>query len=292
MRPGITGAGALWCDPYDGTMYRPGTTPSLALKGEYIPGRHALPQGDGGSAQRCAGKDLMAPSWWRRSQRHHGPQAAQDALRESEEKLRNIVENSTNVFYSHTPEGRLTYLSPQFEKIFGYSPREGKLLWMDTLTDNPANQRAIEATRQAILTGKPQPTYEMELKTGSGGTIWVEVNESPVVRDGKTVMIVGALQDITERKRAEKQRMEMESASSRPRSSRAWASWQADRPRLQQSAHRNSGQPGPRTHEASGSPGSRAFIEQARTATMRASELTGQMLAYTGKEGSTSRLST
>ncbi|MFY9397787.1 MAG: PAS domain S-box protein [Desulfomonilia bacterium] len=276
----------------DGTMYRPGDYPiARALKGEYISQEDMLyRRGDGGlihlSLSAAPVKDLDGAIVAAVCVLNDitDRKLAQDALRESEEKLRNIVENSTNVFYSHTPEGRLTYLSPQFEKIFGYSPREGKLLWMDTLTDNPANQRAIEATRQAILTGKPQPTYEMELKTGSGGTIWVEVNESPVVRDGKTVMIVGALQDITERKRAEKQRMEMER-------------------RFQQAQKFESlgVMAGGIAHDFNnlltailgnldlalmkppGSPGSRAFIEQARTATMRASELTGQMLAYTGK---------
>ena len=209
---------------------------------------------------------------------------AEEALKESEERLRNIVENSTNVFYSHTPDNRLIYLSPQFEKIFGYDPKDRMLLWSETLTDNPDNRKGIESTREAILTGRPQPTYELELKARDGRKIWVEVNESPVVRDGRTIMIVGALQDITERKRAEKERVEMER-------------------RFQQSQKLESlgVMAGGIAHDFNNlltailgnldlalmggpeNPRSRSFMEQARKATLRASDLTNQMLAYSGK---------
>ncbi len=209
---------------------------------------------------------------------------AEEALKESEERLRNIVENSTNVFYSHTPDNRLIYLSPQFEKIFGYDPKDRIFLWTQTLTDNPDNRKGIESTREAIRTGRSQPTYELELKAGEGRKIWVEVNESPVVRDGRTVMVVGALQDITERKKAEKERMEMER-------------------RFQQSQKLESlgVMAGGIAHDFNNlltailgnldlalmggpeNPRSRAFMEQARRATLRASDLTNQMLAYSGK---------
>ncbi|NNJ51919.1 MAG: PAS domain S-box protein, partial [Ignavibacteriaceae bacterium] len=38
---------------------------------------------------------------------------AEEALRRNEEKLRNIIEHTTNLFYSHTSEHILTYVSPQ-----------------------------------------------------------------------------------------------------------------------------------------------------------------------------------
>jgi len=43
----------------------------------------------------------------------------------------------------------------------------------------------------------------LELSHKSGKKIWVEVHEAPVVEDGKTVAIVGSLNDITDRKMAE-----------------------------------------------------------------------------------------
>ena len=276
----------------DGTMYRPEDYPiARAFKGEYISLEDMLyRRGDGRlihlSLSAAPVRDLEGVIVAAASILNDitDRKRAQDALRESEEKLRNIVENSTNVFYSHTPEGHLIYLSPQFEQIFGYDPKDRVLLWMDTLTDNPLNRKAIEATREAIRTGRPQPTYEMELKAGGGRTIWVEVNESPVVREGKTVMIVGALQDITERKRAEKDRVEMERRFQQAQKFESLGVMAGgiahDFNNLLTAILGNldlalMGEPG--------SPRSRAFMEQARTATLRASDLTGQMLAYTGK---------
>ncbi|MBU1636973.1 PAS domain S-box protein [bacterium] len=128
---------------------------------------------------------------------------AEAALKDSEEKLRNIFENSTNMFYSHTTEHILTYLSPQVERMLGYTPQEAKRRWMELATDNPINEEGYNKTVKAIETGEPQPPYELELRHKSGRKVMVEVREAPVVENGKTVAIVGALADITERKRAE-----------------------------------------------------------------------------------------
>ena len=88
---------------------------------------------------------------------------AEQALQESEEKLRNIIENSTNMFYSHTADHLLTYVSPQSKQIFGYEPEEMFIKWTDLTTDNPINQQGFLITQEAINTGKPQPPYELEL---------------------------------------------------------------------------------------------------------------------------------
>ncbi len=54
---------------------------------------------------------------------------AEETIKESEEKLRNIFENSTNLFFSHTPEHILTYLSPQVKDIMGYTQEEAMIKW-------------------------------------------------------------------------------------------------------------------------------------------------------------------
>lgn len=127
----------------------------------------------------------------------------QDALKESEEKLRNIIEHSTNVFFSHTVDHELTFMSPQSVKVLGYTPEELFIKWMDLTTDNPINMIGFGRTEEAIRTGEIQEPYELELKHKSGKHVWVEVKEAPLVKDGNTVAIVGALTDITNRKVAE-----------------------------------------------------------------------------------------
>lgn len=119
------------------------------------------------------------------------------------DNFRHFIENSTNLFYSHTPDHVLTYLSPQVVSLLGYTPEEAMIKWTLLASDNPVNTRGIELTVEATRTGLPQPAYELELVHKDGHKVWVEVREVPVTRNGRTVAVVGALTDITDRKQAE-----------------------------------------------------------------------------------------
>jgi PAS domain S-box-containing protein len=128
---------------------------------------------------------------------------SEKALRESDEKLRAIVEHSNNLYYSHTSDHLLTYVSPQTRHFLDCEPEEALIRWTDFLTDNPINAKGFEHAQRAIDTGERQPPYAMEVIGRQGRNIWVEVNESPVVENGKTIAVVGAFTDITERQRTQ-----------------------------------------------------------------------------------------
>ncbi len=135
---------------------------------------------------------------------------AETELRRSEERLRDIVEHSTNMFYSHTAEHVLTYVSPQSRQFVGIEPEEALRRWTEMVTDNPINEIGFRSTTRAIETGEKQPPYELELRAVDGRKVWVLVNEAPIVRDGRTVAIIGSLTDITEQKRARLKEAELE----------------------------------------------------------------------------------
>jgi PAS domain S-box-containing protein len=128
-----------------------------------------------------------------------------ETLTENEQNQRNILENSTNIFYSHTPDNILTYVSPQIENILGYKVEEAMHDHAKLATNDPSNENSIMFTKKAIETGLVQPPYELELRHKNGGKVWVEVRETPIVKNGKTVCIVGALTDITEQKKIKEQ---------------------------------------------------------------------------------------
>ena len=50
--------------------------------------------------------------------------AASDALRESEEKLRAILEHASVTVFCGTPEGVFRYISPPVQKTTGFTPEE------------------------------------------------------------------------------------------------------------------------------------------------------------------------
>jgi len=209
---------------------------------------------------------------------------ATEALRRSESRLKDIVEHSTNLFYSHTADHVLTYVSPQSHAFFDCEPEEALVRWTEFVTENPVNALGFEATQRAIDTGARQPAYELELRTRLGRTVWVEVNEAPVVREGRTVSIVGSLTDITARKRAEAEAAGLQA-------------------RLQQSQKLESlgilaggishdfnnllvgmlGNADLALMDPSLAAPVRHRLEEVRMAAIRASELTSHMLAYSGQ---------
>ncbi len=113
------------------------------------------------------------------------------------DRLRNIINHSSNLFYMHTIDGKLTYVSPQAKLFFDCEPEEILYKHESFFTDNPLNIVGKGITQKAIESGKTQPPFELELIGKKGRVIWVEVHEAPVLKDGIVTGIVGALIDIT-----------------------------------------------------------------------------------------------
>jgi PAS domain S-box-containing protein len=125
------------------------------------------------------------------------------ALQRSEARLRQVVECSSNLFYVMSTDHVLTYVSPQARHFLGCAPEEATVHWAAFVQDPASRRRSTEAVDRAIRTGERQPAYEIEVRSRDGRALWVEVNEAPVVREGRTVAIAGALTDIDDRRRAE-----------------------------------------------------------------------------------------
>ncbi len=142
-----------------------------------------------------------------------GRTQAETNLKDTQNQLRQVIENSSNVFYTHTSQHQITYISKQIEDLLGYTPREALVSWMTLISDHPANQQGFEICEKAIRTREKQDPYELELVHKNGSKVWVEVREVPVVVD-ESVIVVGSLTDITAKKavdkRKEKHKQELE----------------------------------------------------------------------------------
>ncbi|KUG26978.1 hypothetical protein ASZ90_003160 [hydrocarbon metagenome] len=135
----------------------------------------------------------------------------ENALKESEQKLRNIIEHSNEMFYIHDTNHVLKYVSPQCFEFLGYTPVELMIKWTDLTTDNPINQIGFMNTSRAIQTGEKQEEYLLELMRKDKNRIYVQVSESPIKDDDGTVIgITGALRNVTEKFKAEQALKESE----------------------------------------------------------------------------------
>ncbi|MBN1780398.1 PAS domain S-box protein [bacterium] len=129
---------------------------------------------------------------------------AESALKESEQRLRNIIDHSNEIFYMHDLDHRIYYVSAQCEKIMGFMTDEMKRKWTDLITDHPMNRQAMNLKVKAIRTGERQPPYPVEVRKKTGEPVFMEIDESPLKNEAGTVVgMVGAIRDIHERRKAE-----------------------------------------------------------------------------------------
>jgi PAS domain S-box-containing protein len=132
---------------------------------------------------------------------------AEQALRDSEERYRRLVENLEReyFFYSHGTDGIFTYISPSIENVLGYSEQEFLTHYTEYLTDNPINAEVVRRTELSIA-GKQQHPYEIEIFHNDGSVHWLEVSEVPAFdATGKVIAVEGIAHDITERRNAKEQ---------------------------------------------------------------------------------------
>ncbi|MFB3923627.1 MAG: PAS domain S-box protein [Terriglobia bacterium] len=134
-------------------------------------------------------------------------QAEQD-LRESEERFRQLAENIEEVFYIEGPEGSLIeYVSPAYEKVWG-RPRESvysePLSWLESVhPDDLSRLRKLFEGR--IRTGEPIDC-EFRIRRPDGTERWIWDRSFAVKDDqGHVRRFVGFAADITARKKAESQ---------------------------------------------------------------------------------------
>ncbi len=135
---------------------------------------------------------------------------AEEKLRESEEKYRNIVEISNEGIYLVDDEAKIIYANKIMETS-GYTLEEliGRPIW-DFISEEsmPIAKRSFEKRRQGI-----NDSYELKLMRKDGSFIWGLISAKSLFnKEGKFVGYLGMLTDITERKKAEEVLANIETA--------------------------------------------------------------------------------
>ena len=126
------------------------------------------------------------------------------ALRQSEERFRQIAESIREVFWITEPrENKLVYISPAYEEVWGRSCRSLSTVsrtWLDTV--HPEDRgRLIEAA----VTVQAGGDYDLEYRiVRPGGEIrWVRDRAFPIANvSGEVYRVAGVIDDVTERKQA------------------------------------------------------------------------------------------
>jgi len=129
------------------------------------------------------------------------------ALKESEEKYRNIFENSIEGIFRSTPEGCFVSANPAAARMLGYdSPEE----LISTIKDMGFQLYANPEDRDSLFDSLKKygfiKNFEVQCYHKNGSIIWGILNVHLVQNDqGNIVYIEGTCQDITGRKQAEEE---------------------------------------------------------------------------------------
>ena len=129
---------------------------------------------------------------------------AEDALRESEERYRDLVENAHDIIYSHDLQGRYTSMNRAGEQITGYTLEEALALDLTKTVAPEYIDKAREMLRKK-LAGDKVTAYEMEIIAKDGHRVTVEANTKLMFQNGVPVGVQGIARDVTERKHLEEQ---------------------------------------------------------------------------------------
>jgi PAS domain S-box-containing protein len=127
---------------------------------------------------------------------------AEQALRESEERYRTIIENIQDGYYEVDLDGNYTFFNEGLLRITGYSREEMLGLNNRRIVDEFNNRKVFKVFNHVYLTGVPAHAFDWECIRKDGARRFVEVSVT-LKRDiyGKPVGFMGISRDITERKR-------------------------------------------------------------------------------------------
>ncbi len=131
---------------------------------------------------------------------------AEEALRESEQRFRNLFEENRAVMFLVDPDtGDILDVNRTASAYYGYTPetlRRMKIWEINTLS------RAETLAKMAQARSEEERTFLFQHKLASGELRDVEVYSSPVPVTGK-ILLYSIVFDVTERKRAEAEREQL-----------------------------------------------------------------------------------
>ncbi len=207
----------------------------------------------------------------------------EQALRESEERYRELFENAYDIVYTHDLEGWFTSLNKAGEEISGYTREEMTRTRLEDIVP-PEMQSMVQAMIRRKLGGEVPTRYELEIVSKDGRRIPIEVSTRLIVKDGAPVGIQGIARDITERKRAEEERKRLEAQIQHAQKLEGLGVLAGgiahDFNNLLVGMLGYAGLALAKLPEESPA---RAYLEKIESSAQRAADLTNQMLAYSGK---------
>ncbi len=138
---------------------------------------------------------------------------AEEALRESEEKYRTIVDMANEGIWVVGADRKTLFVNKRMAGMLGYSVQElMEKPWTEVVCnaeDRKGSDHRVQERKQGIQTSNV--SYEIQFNCKDGSILWAIVNSTPLFnKHGEYTGLISLLTDITERKKAEEKLRESE----------------------------------------------------------------------------------
>lgn len=131
-----------------------------------------------------------------------------ELLIQSREKYRLLIESIPDIVWVTDREGNTTFVSPQIEKIYGYTQDEiykaGNRLWFERIHHDDVEK--VKSMYESLFTLNEKFDIEYRLMRKDGSWIWVHDRAIRTYEEGGAMYAEGILTEITQRKQAERRR--------------------------------------------------------------------------------------
>jgi PAS domain S-box-containing protein len=130
---------------------------------------------------------------------------AEEALRQSEEKYRLLIENIPSVTWITSEHGHTTFISPNVETIYGYSQKEiceaGESLWFGRI--HPDDMEMVKESFAMTFTKQQTFDVQYRIQRKDGEWIWAHDMAMCAYEKDGVRYAYGVFSDITDRKQTE-----------------------------------------------------------------------------------------
>ncbi len=125
------------------------------------------------------------------------------ALRESQERYRDLFENSSEMIATLSPAGRFLYANPAWKRCFGYG--DAALLALDSFEDlfAPSCRGEVATLFRRALDGDTVDRAQLRHHTSDGRILDLELSLSQRQKSGNPLAVRCLLRDVTQQKQRE-----------------------------------------------------------------------------------------
>jgi two-component system sensor histidine kinase/response regulator len=127
---------------------------------------------------------------------------AEEKLRESEERYRDLFDNASDLIQSVDEKGKFVYVNKKWKEVMGYSDEEIKKLNLTDVLRKDQIPHCMELFKK-VVHGETLDNVEVVLVTKEGREILASGFVNPRIKDGKFVATRAIFRDVTERRRVE-----------------------------------------------------------------------------------------